>query len=451
MLPKKYTGLFLLFMALLLLWQCKREEENEFRLISFQGSSVDRFTSFYGGYSSLDSLGYAGIVTREDELITAGGFIFSVRQDMPDSLSFREIDSLMYINGDLAGISISQNGPPLSFFEQLPAGGMSHLRTIIIASPIGDSMKPVLKEIAAVNPGVDIFYSAEVESGAHLTRDLVWLSQYFRPRALLIGSETDAISFSGLKKFPSIEMLLVMLPTNGNSAIPHLRRLKELIVFNNEDGTSIGSELFDGNPGLERLAIISYEEADIDWDAIGKLKNLRSLNIQAPEVRLDNLYEQHPQLRSLQLVYGEGSSLSGIFKKNKLKWLSFSPADDASLGENAEALERSFPELKYLEFDNEDSLLDYRNFKNLKKLKYLVVREEVGLASTLASLDHLSYLSLPEEFLKDSVNRAKLQKALPNTVITPNSGACLGSGWLLLLLPLAGLWFYFLKLKKPEH
>ena len=451
MLLKKYTGPFLLFMVLLLLWQCKREEENECRLISFRGSSVERLTTFYGGFSSLDSLGYASIVTREDELIAAGGFIFSVRQDMPDSLSFQVTDSLMYINGDLAGISISQNGPPLSFFEQLPPGGMSHLRTLQIESPIGDSLKPVLKEIASVNPGVDITYSADVESGAHLNRDLVWLSQYFRPRALILESETDAISFSGLKKFPSIEMLLVMLPTNGNSGIPHLRRLKELILFNNTEGTSIGSELFEGNPGLERLAIISYEAADIDWDAIGKLKNLRSLNIQAPGVRLDNLYEQHPKLRSLQLVYEEGSSLSGIFKKNKLEWLSFSPADDASLGENAEALERSFPELKYLEFDNEDSLLDYRNFKNLKKLKYLVVRGKVGLDSTLYSLDQLSYLSLPEEFLKGSGEMEKLQKALPATVITPNSGACLGSGWLLLLLPLAGLWFYFSKLKKPEY
>ena len=113
--------------------------------------------------------------------------------------------------------------------------------------------------------------------------------------------------------------------------------------------------------------------------------------------------------------------------------------------QNFNVLQDSFPELEYLEFENNDSLLDYRNFKNLK---YLTVFGKVGLDTTLHNLDHLRYLSLPDDFLKDSVNVVKLQKALPNTIITPNSGACLGSGWLLLIIPLAGLWFYFLKRKK---
>jgi len=82
-----------------------------------------------------------------------------------------------------------------------------------------------------------------------------------------------------------------------------------------------------------------------------------------------------------------------------------------------------------------------------KNLKYLTVIGKVGQDSTLHSLNHLHYLSLSDDFLKDSVNVAKVKRALPNTIIVPNSGACLGSGWLLLIIPLAGLWFYFLKLK----
>jgi len=104
--------------------------------------------------------------------------------------------------------------------------------------------------------------------------------------------------------------------------------------------------------------------------------------------------------------------------------------------------------LEYLEFEDNDSLLDYSNFKNFKNLKYLIVSGKVGLDSTLHHLDHLRYLSLSDIFLKDSVNVAKVKRALPNTIITPNSGVCLGSGWLLLIIPLAGLWFYFLKPKK---
>jgi hypothetical protein len=72
---------------------------------------------------------------------------------------------------------------------------------------------------------------------------------------------------------------------------------------------------------------------------------------------------------------------------------------------------------------------------------------QVGLDSTLYNFDQLHYLSLSKEFLKDSTNVIKLQRELPNTIIVPNSGACLGSGWLLLIIPLAVIWFYFLRSK----
>jgi len=167
-------------------------------------------------------------------------------------------------------------------------------------------------------------------------------------------------------------------------------------------------------------------------------------------INLNDIYKNHPHLESLHLGLDKGVSISSIFNKNNLKWLSLNPIDDPFMGQNLKVLQDSFPELEYLEFNNNDSLLDYNNFKNLKKLKYLIVYDKVGLDTTLHNLDQLRYLSLPDDFLKDSLNLVKIQKALPKTIITPNSGACLGSGWLLLIIPLAGIWFYFLKLKKQK-
>ena len=179
------------------------------------------------------------------------------------------------------------------------------------------------------------------------------------------------------------------------------------------------------------------------------MKKLKNLYIESDSINLNAIYEYHPHLKFLHLgLNKQGVFNSGIFKKNKLKWLSLYPADDPFMGQNPKVFQDSFPELEYLEFENNDSLLDYSNFKNLKNLKYLIVSGKVGLDSTLHNLNHLRYLSLSDDFLKDSINVVKVKRALPNTIITPNSGACLGSGWLLLIIPLAGLWFYFLKPKK---
>ena len=449
MLSRKNISPFILFIIILLLWQCKGNEEEDIRLITFQGSNVGRFLDYNTSFSALDSLGYVSLLTRNGDWLTTDEFVFSVRRDLADTLHFRQLDSLLYINGDLTGISISNDSPPLSFFNQLSDEEISHLRTIQFENPIWDSMRPYLKKIALLNPSVDIVFF-ETNSVADLNRDLLWLSQYFQPRALLIVYETDSISFSSLAKFPSLETLMITLPTKGNGYFPHLPLLKEIILFNSEDSTSIGSDFFRENPDLESLKIVN-DGGKIDWTSLNILKKLKNLYIESDSINLNAnaIYEYHPHLKSLHLgLDKDGVSNSGVFKKNKLKWLSLYLADDPFKGLNPKVFQDSFPELEYLEFENNDSLLDYSNFKNFKNLKYLIVSGKVGLDSTLHNLDHLRYLSLSDDFLKDSVNVLKVKRALPNTIITPNSGVCLGSGWLLLIIPLAGLWFYFLKPKK---
>lgn len=431
-----------------MLCQCKGKEEkdDDIRLITFQGTDVRPFLDTGLDFSALDSLGYVSLMTRNGDWLLTNNFLFSVRRDMPDTLNVKELDSLLYINGDLVGISISKDSPPLSFFNQLTTEEISNLRSIQFEKPIWDSIRPYLEKIALLNPAVDIIYS-ENDSVAILNQDLLWISQYFQPKSLFLENETGSISFSSLTKFPSIT-LFITLPKKSDGYIPHLPNLKEVILFNSEDSATIDSDFFRENPDLESLKIIDGEVENIDWTLLDKLKNLQNLYIETDSLTLNDIYGHHPHLKSLHLgLYGKGTPISSIYKKNKLKWLSLYPAKDPFMGQNPKVFQDSFPELEYLEFENNDSLLDYSNFKDFKSLKYLTVIGKVGQDSTLHNLDHLRYLSLSDDFLKDSVNVDKVKRAMPNTIIVPNSGACLGSGWLLLLIPLAGLWFYFLKPK----
>jgi len=441
---------FILIIAIIMLWQCKeKKEEENIRLITFQGSNVGRFMDTRIAFSALDSLDYVSLLTHNGDWVFTDKFLFSVRKDLPDTLRIRELDSLMYINGNLTAISISNDSPPISFFHQLTEEEISRLQTIQFKEPIGDSIKPYLKKIGLQNPAVNIVFFPEMDSINLLNRDLRWLSQYFQPRALFFENETDSISLSSLTNFPSLQTLFISLPIKGDGYFPHLPHLKEIILYNEEDSTSIGSDFFTLNPDLESLTIINESEGNIDWNSLNTLKSLQSLYIESDSIILNDIYKYHPNLKSLHVgLNKEEGSISDIFKKNNLKWLSLYPVDDPFMGLNPKVLQDSFPELESLEFENNDSLFNYSNIKNFKKLKYLTILGKVGLDSTLHNLDQLRYLSLSEDFLKDSLNVVELQKALPNTIITPNSGACLGSGWLLLIIPLAGLWFYFLKPKK---
>ncbi|MFH4966572.1 hypothetical protein V8G61_00090 [Gaetbulibacter sp. M240] len=449
MLSRKNISSVIFFIIILLLWQCKGNEEEDIRLITFKGSNVVRFLDYSTSFSPLDSLGYGSFLTRKGDFLATDKFVIPVSMELPDTLNIQQLDSLLFINNQLTGISIGTNRPPRSFFNQLSEDEILNLKTIQFANPIADSIRPHLKRMALINPDVDLVYFSEMDSIADLNKDLLWVSKNFNPRALLIESEIDSISFSILSKFPSLKTLMIAIPIRGNGYFPHLPHLKEIILVNIGDSTFIDSQFFRENPDLERLKIIDYEEGDIDWSSLNMLKKLKSLHIESDSININVVHEYHPGLKFLDLRLNKQRLFnSGTFKKNKLKWLSLYLADDPFMEQNSKVFQDSFPELEYLEFENTDSLLDYSNFKNLKNLKYLVVSGKVGLDSTLHNLDHLRYLSLSDDFLKDSVNVANVKKALPNTIIAPNSGACMGSGWLLLIIPLAGLWFYFLKPKK---
>ncbi|GAA4292941.1 hypothetical protein [Aestuariibaculum suncheonense] len=421
--------------------------------MSFQGSNIGRFTEIRTSFSALDSLGYVNLLTHNGDWLSTNEFLFSVHRDLGDTLHIQESDSVMSINGNIIAISISKNGPSNTFFNQLTAEDIAQLRTIQFKISIGDTIKPYLKRIGRLNPAVDMVFFPEVDSVNLLNRDLRWLSQYFKPRALFFQNETDSVSLSSLTHFPSLETLFISLPVKGTVAFPQLPHLKEIMLYNEEDRISVDADFFNQMPDLTSLTIINESDANFDWSSLNTLKKLQSLYIESDSIILKDVYVHHPHLSALHLGFNEveGASISDIFKKNKLKRLSVYSMDDSLKGLYSEVLPDAFPELESLEFKNNDSLLDYSHLKHLKKLKYLTVFGKAGNDTTLYKLNQLRYLSLSEEFLKDSINRIKLQKALPNTVIAPNSGACMGSGWLLFIVPVAFFWFYFFKSKKHRN
>ena len=89
---------------------------------------------------------------------------------------------------------------------------------------------------------------------------------------------------------------------------------------------------------------------------------------------------------------------------------------------------------------------DLAPLQHLPELKTLVLQLEKEQLSMLDSLEQLKLVILTSEVFEDNPEWVKeLQVSLPNTTIVPGSGLCLGSGWLLLLLPFILIFRHFFR------
>jgi hypothetical protein len=108
------------------------------------------------------------------------------------------------------------------------------------------------------------------------------------------------------------------------------------------------------------------------------------------------------------------------------------------------------PGLEVVEIFDNDTIKNLQPLLNLRKLIGLTVTDTLTDFATIKSLKNLKYLSLPKKIMNDTIRKTELQKSLPDTRIVSNQGVCLGSGWLLLLIPLILVLRVFTRQKSPK-
>ena len=91
---------------------------------------------------------------------------------------------------------------------------------------------------------------------------------------------------------------------------------------------------------------------------------------------------------------------------------------------------------------------DLSPLQTLPQLQTLVLQLEKEQLGKLDSLEQLQLVILTSEVFDDNPEWIReLRTSMPNTTIVPGSGLCLGSGWLLLLLPFILIFRYFFRRK----
>ena len=68
----------------------------------------------------------------------------------------------------------------------------------------------------------------------------------------------------------------------------------------------------------------------------------------------------------------------------------------------------------------------------------------------VAGLKGMDYLAVPVELPDDSLKFRELMGKMPDTVIVPSAGLCLGTGWILLIIPLMAIFGVAMQLSRKR-
>jgi len=346
----------------------------------------------------------------------------------------------VYLNGKLNYMELL-NSNSHEEFEALSDPEISQLSTLNINGVLNKHLISILEKHKSQLQGLGLVL--ENASGAI---DLSNLLDICRPELLVLDDSWQLPEPGVNNIFENLELLWIYeyVPTLAK-AIGGCQDLESLIIYG-----------WEPNPG-ELLSLSSLK----------KLKNLTLAesyptsikNIEFPEslfslslIISDTLgdidqLEKLPELRRLNLPLCENVNNVGMLRNlESLRWVSY-PVNITQ--EEFRELAGSLKQLEVIELTSCTEISDLSPLLQLEQLKILALLLEKEQLVGLDLLKQLELLILMEDLFDDNPEWIKeLRASLPQAQIVPGSGACLGSGWLILLLPLIILFRFTFRRKE---
>jgi len=404
------------------------------------------------------SYAFYGSSTETEELLevtlpaTAGDLLYMIKDDFqfyyrysPEddtllSVTFDTVNAVsVYLNGNLEYMELSEPSS-LEAFSQLSDPEIAQLSTIFIQGPVSDDHFKVLKKHETVLSGIGLV--VEGGAGSESFYEILSLCQ---PTFLVIDELGELPEPEDGSCVSNLELLWV----EGN--IPALTKVANCCS------------------NLESLIVASWESEPGELLPLAGLKKLQSLTIAESDITTLSSIEFPESLRKLYLVSCDTlSDISSLGELPYLKHLSLTlcpQTQERDVLLELESLEfMSFPpdisqqelwkltegltQLKVVELIDCSEIKDLSPLQALPGLSILALQLEEEQLGMLASLEQLQLLILTEEVFEDNPEWIKeLRVSLPTTTIVPGSGLCLGSGWLLLLLPFILIFRHFFRHK----
>jgi hypothetical protein len=340
-----------------------------------------------------------------------------------------------YLNGRLSYLELT-SAPAVEAFKKLEDAEMEQLAVMYLADVLNEELIVFLQEHESSLQGIGLIL--ENNYGPGRLQDLLSI---LRPRFLVIDESWILPDPEENISLSSLELLWV----EGN--IEALEKLARCCS------------------NLESLIIADWEPEEGELLPLGELKNLKSLTIAESSIISLASLECPKSLQDLYLIACDTlSDINSLRDLRGLKSLGLTQCtriDDPGIILELESLEQlSFPpeinqqefqeltqslnELQLVELVDCPDIQDLYPLQALPELRILQLQLEHRQLKGLEVLDQLELLVLNIDVFDDKpewIN--ELRTSLQDVKIVPGSGICLGSGWLLLLLPFI-LFFRFL-------
>ena len=397
-------------------------------------------------FADRDSLHWPLLSVATGDFIDLGGFNFYIFDKHQDhTIDFQYRDSLTYINEKLSSITWSDTTDMLPFFKEMKDKNIEHLQSLNFSVPLPESYYPYLEKIARKNPKIGLYVTIRMPDNDSLTiadkvmkergeKDFNWLLDKFNPTWIIVNLDYDHLKLLAKAKSCSLLYLDLSNDSAKTGNLPVMPALKQLFISVDNDEYPLSTSFLSLNPQIESL---SYEvEDNPDLGFLKYANNLTKLQISHFDTLVDLRQIRH--LKNLDRLILDGSQvndISGLKEFSHITWLGL----PVSITQSAfDTIMEQHSSLEVISFNSGIKVDDLHSLAGMKNMHTLLIGgDSMHHMKNLDQLNQLELLSIPQKNFKDLSYIHALQKALPDTTLVPNSGLCLGSGWLLLIIPMA--------------
>jgi hypothetical protein len=315
---------------------------------------------------------------------------------------------------------------------------MAALRMLTVESDPNEEVYSLLNELSVHNPDLALV----VDDEDYLPR----LLELFDPSFLLLADVPRGEYEQGLLEREENLRHLFFAPYDRDlsflSRIPNLEKLT-LSEWNPKETGPLPDNL----PALKTVWVMGAKMEDLG--ALGIQPGLEELTLsfceEGPDSgRLDlSALAGYGSLQILSLTYCPTVvDLSALASLENLEWLGL---PGTTTQQQLERIVATHPDLTVLDLVAAERITDITPLGELSKVEGLLLKDGAP-AEPLYEMDGLEYLAVSLEegdgaFIGEE-GFARLQTELPNTVVARVDPLCLGSGFILLLVPLlTGAWW----------
>ncbi|MEN8203187.1 MAG: hypothetical protein ABFS28_11370 [Bacteroidota bacterium] len=420
---------------------CSKGVAPKYEIITIQGVSwACNVNSSYAIFGSLAESELEPEVTLPvsdgDLLYMVGGndqefyYRYSRRDGMNLVVRFDTLNAnTACLNGQLKSVELSDNQDSWELIKQLTDPQRKQLSTLHITGSLSDHSLSLLQQHESSLQGTGLLL--EGECNLKLLGELLSIC---RPGWLMLEGPLNLPDPENCMALSHIELLWIEEESHQDPALfSHCTNLESLII----SGWKPGEGELLSLSGSGSLHTLTLAECGInDFSSIEFPTSLRRLHFIACDT-LTDIRDIHKLKRLKGLSFSGSPHIQEILQLNaltRIKWLGF--PENVSQSEFASLL-GSLSKLEAIELLGCQKIENISPLLNLNKLKILLVDLPIEKLADLGGLKDLNLLILASDHFEENPNWiGQIKTSLPSAVVVPGSGLCLGSGWILLLLPL---------------